>query len=104
LTGLPDVLVRQFVEAAGAKAVGKALGNAVSANVLERMLPRLLYAAQLVDTEPESTDFWSKICPLPGKEVRASSETTAQHGMHNIHDCKSILCFISIIMLVWPSC
>ena len=67
MPGLPDELVHEFVGAVGPKAVGRALGNAVSANVLERLLGRLLYAASLVEDLPE--DFWRRVTPLPREKA-----------------------------------
>ena len=53
------------------KAVGEAVGNALSLNVAERALGRLLDAANLVKVPTD--DFWGRVTPnLPDRDVRAS--------------------------------
>ena len=55
-----DVMVRATSE----PAVGAALGNAVSCNVLERLLARVLPAAGLVDSGSEPLpDLWQSLGP-----------------------------------------
>lgn len=39
-------------------AIGRALGNAMSRNILDRLLPRVLFAAGLLRTLP--TDRWER--------------------------------------------
>ena len=60
---MPDALARRMLEHVPASIVGHACGNALSENVVERILSRLLPAAGLVpDALP---DFWRDIQPLP---------------------------------------
>lgn len=47
---------------------GGAVGNAVSLSVVERILARLLPAANLV--EGRLPDFWESIMPMPSTCVR----------------------------------
>ena len=62
LPGLPDQLVQQFIDQHGCALTGHALGNALSLNVAERVLSRLLVYANLVPGP--LPDFWqSTILP-----------------------------------------
>ena len=51
-----------MIQATSTRVVGKAIGNAVSENIVERLLCRLLPAAGLTE---ELDDFWHGIAPLP---------------------------------------
>lgn len=57
--GLPEILLTRMVDDAGRKRLGFALGNALSANTVERLLCRVLYIANLVQSP--LSDFWAKI-------------------------------------------
>lgn len=54
LQGLPNVVTRAILQAANGdeKLVGKAIGDAMSVNVLVRLVPRALFSAGLLDTLP----------------------------------------------------
>jgi len=60
LQGAPTALVNALVEAAGGDTskVGRALGDAMSINVLMRLLPRALWSAGVIDALP--FDIWSR--------------------------------------------
>ncbi len=60
LQGIPSsVLETMLVAAAGNKSVvGKAIGDAMSINVLMRLLPRALYSAGLLGRLPD--DVWKQ--------------------------------------------
>ena len=48
--GLPEILLTRMVDDAGRKRLGFALGNALPANTVERLLCRVLYIANLVQS------------------------------------------------------
>ena len=66
LQGLPSSLAREFLDAVGGdeKLVGQGVGDAMSLNVLMRVLPRALYAAGLIDALP--FDVWARTPPAAG--------------------------------------
>lgn len=66
LQGLPSSLAREFLDAVGGdeKIVGQGVGDAMSLNVLMRVLPRALYAAGLIDALP--FDVWARTPPAAG--------------------------------------
>ena len=63
LQGLPSSLAREFLDAVGGdeKIVGQGVGDAMSLNVLMRVLPRALQAAALIDSLP--FDVWARTAP-----------------------------------------
>lgn len=63
LQGLPDDLTEQMETRCGTRVVGAAIGNALSLNVVERVLRNLLWASSLVSELP--SDFWQCLGPLP---------------------------------------
>lgn len=71
LAGLPDDLTRLMLQRVPVSVVGHAIGNAVSENVVERVLCKLLPAACLVSNQDELGDFWRDIQPLPPKKAGA---------------------------------
>lgn len=72
--GVPDRLTQEFVKAVGPSSTGFALGNAVSVNVVERLVGRVLFAARLVDASV--LDMWSA---LPAS-LHSSSSGQARLG------------------------
>ena len=66
LQGLTSHMAREFLDAAGGdeKIVGQGVGDAMSLNVLMRVLPRALDAAGLIDTMP--LDVWARHPPAAG--------------------------------------
>ena len=66
LQGLPSTVAREFLDAAGGdeKLLGKGVGDAMSLNVLMRVLPRSLYAAGLIEVLP--FDVWARTPPAAG--------------------------------------
>jgi hypothetical protein len=66
LQGLPSTVAREFLDAVGGdeKIVGQGVGDAMSLNVLMRVLPRALYSAGLIDALP--FDVWSRTPPAAG--------------------------------------
>lgn len=72
LQGLPKQVTSAIVQAAGGRAdvAGRAIGDAMSVNVLMRLLPRALHSAGLIDT-------------LPADVLKAGCETSlAVHPDH----------------------
>jgi hypothetical protein len=67
LPGLPDALAKEMLKLVRPPVFGGAVGNAVSLSVIERILGRLLPAANLV--EGTLPDFWSDIMPLPSTKA-----------------------------------
>lgn len=71
LQGLPEDAVNCMIEAAdkvansGSAAVGQALGDSMSLNVLMRLLPRVLLSAGLVTQLP--VDAWARFTSTTGK-------------------------------------
>ena len=59
-------MAREFLDAVGGdeKIVGQGVGDAMSLNVLMRVLPRALYSAGLIDALP--FDVWSRTPPAAG--------------------------------------
>ncbi len=66
--GLPDDLTKMFESSAGKRKTGFAIGNALSVNVVERLLGRLLWAANLV------------VKPLPDNWLELSCHPRQQAG------------------------
>lgn len=66
LQGAPTALLNALVEAAGGDTskVGRALGDAMSINVLMRLLPRALWSAGVINALP--LDIWSRTPPRSG--------------------------------------
>jgi hypothetical protein len=66
LQGAPTILVQALVEAAAGETskVGRALGDAMSINVLTRLAPKALWSAGLIDALP--LDIWSRTPPRTG--------------------------------------
>ncbi len=66
LQGAPTILVQALVEAAAGDTsnVGRALGDAMSINVLMRLVPRALWSGGLIDALP--LDVWSRTPPRSG--------------------------------------
>jgi len=66
LQGLPSTVARELLDAIGGddKIVGQGVGDAMSLNVLMRVLPRALYAAGLIDALP--FDVWARTPPAAG--------------------------------------
>ncbi len=66
LLGATTVMVQALVEAAAGDTskVGRALGDAMSINVLMRLVPRALWCAGLIDALP--LDVWSRTPPRSG--------------------------------------
>lgn len=66
LQGLTSTMAREFLDAVGGdeKLVGQGVGDAMSLNVLMRVLPRALYAAGLIDKLP--FDVWARRPPAAG--------------------------------------
>ena len=70
LQALPDSLVAAWrCHGVCDKDIGFALGNAVSANVLERLLSKVLSIAGLVGKPCD--DFWASLPPLPSPHAKA---------------------------------
>ena len=67
LVGLPDDLTEQMETRCVTRVVGAAIGNALSLNVVERVLRNLLWASSLVSELP--SDFWQCLGPLPATGV-----------------------------------
>ena len=67
LVGLPDDLTEQMETRCGTCVVGAAIGNALSLNVVERVLRNLLWASSLVSELP--SNFWQCLGPLPATGV-----------------------------------
>ena len=66
LQGLTSTMAREFLDAVGGeeRIVGQGVGDAMSLNVLMRVLPRALYAAGLIDKLP--FDVWARRPPAAG--------------------------------------
>ena len=66
LHDLPSTVPRELLDAIGSddKIVGQGVGDAMSLNVLMRVLPRALYAAGLIDALP--FDVWARTPPAAG--------------------------------------
>ncbi len=56
---MPEVLLTQMLQQVGPSSLGFALGNALSANTVERLLCRVLWAANLIPTP--MVDYWETI-------------------------------------------
>ena len=67
--GLPDSLIERMQRTEPGAAIGGAIGNGLSLNVVERVLGRLLYAANLL-SEP-APDTWLAALPFPEREAAA---------------------------------
>jgi len=71
IEGLPDSLVSEWLEAqftssaSPSALIGHALGNAVSCNVMERVIRNVLWAAGLVPKE--LPDYWREACRPVGQ-------------------------------------
>ena len=62
--------------------MGHALGNAMSGNVLDRLIPRALFAAGLLPSPP--CDFWARpdFTPFPNQNRVRDSDGTCRVPQH----------------------
>ena len=66
--GVPTALAEQMSEVVSKSGFGRALGNAISTNVLERLLHGVMRVTNLAAVEPE--DFWARHCSrFPKREA-----------------------------------
>lgn len=56
---MPEILITQMLQRVGPSKLGFALGNALSANAVERLLSRVLWAANLIQSP--MVDYWETI-------------------------------------------
>ena len=76
--GVPTALAEQMSEVVSKSGFGRALGNAISTNVLERLLHGVMRVTNLAAVEPE--DFWARHCSRFPKREAGSRGSMSEFG------------------------